>query len=78
MLRSTPASDAWSFGIVVIELLDDGNTSYHGMSNPDVMSLTMSVSFLSFCFLLFYIIHYTCYHVRRVASETTLMLKQAV
>jgi serine/threonine protein kinase len=41
-LRFTPASDVWSFGIVVIELLVDGDTPYHGMSNPDVMNLTMS------------------------------------
>jgi serine/threonine protein kinase len=41
-LRFTPASDVWSFGIVVIELLVDGDTPYHGMSNPDVMKLTMS------------------------------------
>jgi serine/threonine protein kinase len=41
-LRFTPASDVWSFGIVVIELLVDGETPYHGMSNPDVMNLTMS------------------------------------
>jgi serine/threonine protein kinase len=41
-LRFTPASDVWSFGIVVIELLTDGQTPYHGMSNPDVMNLTMS------------------------------------
>jgi serine/threonine protein kinase len=41
-LRFTPASDVWSFGIVVIELLVDGNTPYHGMSNPEVMNLTMS------------------------------------
>jgi serine/threonine protein kinase len=41
-LRFTTASDVWSFGIVVIELLTDGVTPYHGMSNPDVMKLTMS------------------------------------
>jgi serine/threonine protein kinase len=41
-LRFTTASDVWSFGIVVIELLVDGETPYHGMSNPDVMKLTMS------------------------------------
>jgi serine/threonine protein kinase len=41
-LRFTPASDVWSFGILVIELLVDGGSPYHGMSNPDVMKLTMS------------------------------------
>jgi serine/threonine protein kinase len=41
-LRFTPASDVWSFGIVVLELLLDGVTPYHGMSNPEVMKLTMS------------------------------------
>jgi serine/threonine protein kinase len=41
-LRFTTASDVWSFGIVVIELLVDGESPYHGMSNPDVMKLTMS------------------------------------
>jgi serine/threonine protein kinase len=40
--RFTTTSDVWSFGIVVIELLVDGETPYHGMSNPDVMKLTMS------------------------------------
>jgi serine/threonine protein kinase len=41
-MRFTPASDVWSFGIVVIELLIDGESPYHGMSNPEVMNLTMS------------------------------------
>jgi hypothetical protein len=41
-LRFSPASDVWSFGIVVIEFILDGETPYHGMSNPDVMKLTMS------------------------------------
>jgi serine/threonine protein kinase len=41
-LRFTPASDVWSFGIVVIELLTDGVSPYFGMSNPDVMKLTLS------------------------------------
>jgi serine/threonine protein kinase len=41
-LRFTTASDVWSFGIVVIEMLVDGETPYHGMSNPDVMKLTMT------------------------------------
>jgi serine/threonine protein kinase len=41
-LRFTTASDVWSFGIVVVELLVDGETPYHGMSNPDVMKMTMS------------------------------------
>jgi serine/threonine protein kinase len=41
-LRFTTATDVWSFGIVVIELLVDGDTPYHCMSNPEVMNLTMS------------------------------------
>jgi serine/threonine protein kinase len=41
-LRFTPASDVWSFGIVVIELLTDGASPYFGMSNPNVMNMTMS------------------------------------
>jgi serine/threonine protein kinase len=41
-LRFTQASDVWSFGIVVMELLNDGETPYHGMSNPDVMQMAMS------------------------------------
>jgi serine/threonine protein kinase len=41
-LRFSPASDVWSFGIVVIELMVNGETPYHGMSNPDVMKMTMS------------------------------------
>jgi hypothetical protein len=40
-LRFTAASDVWSFGIVVIELLEDGVSPYHGKSNPDVMNLTL-------------------------------------
>jgi len=41
-LKFSPASDVWSFGIVVIELLQDGETPYHGMSNPQVMKMTIS------------------------------------
>lgn len=41
-LRFTVASDVWSFGVVVIELVQDGENPYHGTSNPDVMKLTMS------------------------------------
>jgi hypothetical protein len=41
-LRFTPASDVWSFGIVVIEMLTNGVSPYHGMSNPAVMKLTLS------------------------------------
>jgi proto-oncogene tyrosine-protein kinase ROS len=41
-MRFTSASDVWSFGIMVIELLTDGESPYHGTSNPDVMKLTMS------------------------------------
>jgi serine/threonine protein kinase len=41
-LKFSPASDVWSFGIVVIELLQDGETPYHGMSNPQVMKMAIS------------------------------------
>ena len=41
-LRFSVACDVWSFGVVLVELLQDGGTPYHGMSNPDVMKLTMS------------------------------------
>jgi serine/threonine protein kinase len=41
-MRFTPASDVWSFGILVIELMTNGESPYHGMSNPDVMKLTLS------------------------------------
>lgn len=41
-MRFTSASDMWSFGILIIEMVQDGVSPYHGMSNPDVMSLTMS------------------------------------
>jgi len=41
-LKFSPASDVWSFGIVVIELLQDGETPYHGMPNPEVMKMTIS------------------------------------
>ena len=41
-LKFSPASDVWSFGIVVVELYQDGETPYRGKPNPDVMTLTMS------------------------------------
>ena len=41
-LKFSPASDVWSFGVVVVEMLQDGETPYQGMSNPEVMKLTMS------------------------------------
>ena len=41
-LRFTVASDVWSFGILVVELLNNGESPYYGMSNPDVMKMTMS------------------------------------
>lgn len=41
-MRFTPASDVWSFAIVVIEILQNGIAPYHGQSNPDVMKLVMS------------------------------------
>jgi hypothetical protein len=40
--RFTSASDVWSLGIVIIELLVDGENPYHGMSNPDVMNFTIA------------------------------------
>ena len=41
-LKFSPASDCWSFAVVVVELFQNGDTPYRGMSNPDVMKLTMS------------------------------------
>ena len=41
-LRFTPASDMWSYGIVIVELIQDGETPYRGTSNPEVMTFTMS------------------------------------
>lgn len=41
-LRFTVASDVWSFGVVVVEMVQDGVSPYHRTSNPDVMKLTMS------------------------------------
>ena len=41
-MRFTIACDVWSFGVVLVEIMQDGNTPYHGSSNPDVMKLTMS------------------------------------
>ena len=41
-LKFSPASDVWSFGIVVVELFQNGETPYRGKPNPDVMTLTMS------------------------------------
>ena len=41
-LRYTQASDVWAFGVVVVEMLQDGTKPYHGQSNPDVMNLVMS------------------------------------
>ena len=41
-LKFSAASDVWSFGIVVVELYQDGETPYRGKPNPDVMTLTMS------------------------------------
>jgi serine/threonine protein kinase len=40
--KFTGASDVWSFAIVVIEMFQNGENPYQGISNPDVMKLTMS------------------------------------
>ena len=40
--RYTYASDVWSFAIVLVEVMQDGNSPYHGKSNPDVMTLVMA------------------------------------
>ena len=36
-LKFSTASDVWSLGIVMVELLQDGVPPYHNQSNPDVM-----------------------------------------
>lgn len=41
-LRYTEASDVWSFGVFLVELLQDGTNPYHGQSNPDVMKMVLS------------------------------------
>eukprot|EP00039_Didymoeca_costata_P014829 m.244994 g.244994 ORF g.244994 m.244994 type:complete len:1378 (+) comp16106_c0_seq31:355-4488(+) len=41
-LRFSTATDVWSFGIVVIEIFQHGETPYPGKSNPEVINLTMS------------------------------------
>ena len=41
-LKFSPASDVWSFGIVVVELFLNGETPYRSKPNPDVITLTMS------------------------------------
>ena len=41
-LRFTEASDVWAYAVVLVELLQDGTTPYHGQSNPDVMKLVRS------------------------------------
>lgn len=41
-LRFTTASDIWSFGIVVVEMVQDGNSPYFGTSNPDAMKYVLS------------------------------------
>jgi serine/threonine protein kinase len=41
-LRYTQASDVWSFGVVLVELMQDGTSPYHGQSNPAVMQLVRS------------------------------------
>jgi serine/threonine protein kinase len=41
-MQFAPPTDVWSFGIVMIELLTDGEQPYYGTNNPDVMKLTMS------------------------------------
>jgi serine/threonine protein kinase len=41
-LRFTHATDMWSFGVVVMEMIIDGQTPYHGRPNPEVMKLVAS------------------------------------
>ena len=41
-LRFTQASDVWSFAVVVVEMLQNGTSPYHGQSNPNVMKLVLS------------------------------------
>ena len=38
-LEFSPASDVWSFGIVVIKLLTNGDSPYFGMTNANVVAL---------------------------------------
>jgi serine/threonine protein kinase len=40
-LRFTSASDIWSYGVFIVELLSDGETPYPGMPNPDVIKMVM-------------------------------------
>jgi serine/threonine protein kinase len=40
-LRFSAASDIWSYGVFIVELLLDGETPYPRVSNPDVMNLVM-------------------------------------
>lgn len=40
--RFTQAFDVWSFGVFLVELLQDGTNPYHGQSNPDVMTMVLS------------------------------------
>lgn len=41
-LKFSSASDVWALGIVVVELFQNGETPYHGQTNPAVMQMTMS------------------------------------
>jgi EphA7 len=41
-LAFTAATDVWSFGIVVIEIIQNGETPYFGMNNQDVLNLVTS------------------------------------
>jgi serine/threonine protein kinase len=44
-LKFTEASDVWSFGIVLVEIFQDGGSPYPGiLSNPEVYALTMAGS----------------------------------
>ena len=40
--RYTQKSDVWSFGVVVVEIVQDGLAPYLGQSNPEIMALVRS------------------------------------
>jgi serine/threonine protein kinase len=43
-LRFSPASDVWSYGIVLVEIFQDGVTPYKGTATPTVMQQVMGGS----------------------------------